>query len=255
MSTVKELVKELILKSCSADMQQRLRRTHAVYQIRHNRHFQEPEMALIKSLVSRGDVVADIGANVGVYTNELSLAVGAQGKVLSFEPVSDNYDILQTLVVKAGLHNVSAYRIAIGSTPAECEIVIPEMSGFTGYYWAHIARPEDGGRREIVKVTTLDELHKDNIFDRLNFIKCDVEGAELDVIVGGLEMIRSQLPGWLIEVSKDRSRDVFALLRDLGYRAFVLDRKLIETNEYRDREFSNYFFLHPRSTAWKRIPQ
>jgi FkbM family methyltransferase len=250
--TTKELVKELILRSCSADMQQRLRRSHAIYQIRHDRHFHEPEMARIKSLVANGDVVADIGANVGVYTNELSLAVGAHGKVFSFEPVSNNYDILAALVVKAGLNNVSPYRVAIGSTLAECEIVIPEMSGFTGYYWAHIAQPQDGGRREVVRMTTLDDLHRDQVFERLNFIKCDVEGGELDVIMGGLEIIRSQAPGWLIEVSKSRSKDVFEILHDLGYRAFVFDRRLIETREYRDREFSNYFFIHPRSAAWAR---
>jgi len=233
-------------------MQQRLRRTHAIYQIRHDRHFREPEMALIKSLVADGDVVADIGANVGVYTNELSLAVGAHGKVFSFEPVSNNFDIMSALVLQAGLKNVSPYRVAIGSTSAECEIVIPEMSGFTGYYWAHTAEPKDGGRREAVRMTTLDNLHRDHVFDRLNFIKCDVEGGELDVIVGGLEIIRSQAPGWLIEVSKNRSKDVFETLHDLGYRALVFDRRLIETREYRDRAFSNYLFLHPRSAAWDR---
>jgi FkbM family methyltransferase len=255
MITVKELVKDFILKNCSANTQQKLRRSHAIYQIRHNRHFQEPEMALIKSLVSEGDVVADIGANVGVYTNALSHAVGAHGKVFSFEPVSDNYEILTALVLKTNLQNVSAYRVAIGSRSRECEIVVPEMSGFTGYYWAHIAQPQDGGRRELVRVITLDDLHRDHIFDRLNFIKCDVEGGELDVIVGGLEIIRSQVPAWLIEVSRNTSSDVFVLLHDLGYRAFVLDGRLIETKEYRDGEFSNYFFLHPRSAAWGRIPQ
>jgi FkbM family methyltransferase len=253
MPKVKEFVKDIILKSCSADMQQRLRRTHAVYQITHNRHYREPEMEMIRNLVCEGDVVADIGANVGVYTHELSLAVGAHGQVFSFEPVSDNYDILTTLALKADLRNVSAYRVALGSTSTECEIVVPDMGGFTGYYWAHMAQPKDKGRREVVKVTTLDNLYRDRIFDRLNFIKCDVEGGELDVIVGGLEIIRSQVPGWLIEVSKDASKDVFEILKDLGYRAYVFDGRLIETRGYRDREFSNYFFLHPRSAAWARL--
>jgi FkbM family methyltransferase len=250
--TVKELVKTLISKNCSPKMLQTLRRIHAIYQIKHNRHFREPEMALIKSLVAKDDVAADIGANVGVYTNELSRAVGPQGRVFSFEPVSDNYDILARLVLKAHLRNVSAYRVALGSALSECEMVIPEMGAFTGYYWAHVAHAHDRGRRELVKVMTLDELYREEVFDRLNFIKCDVEGSELDVILGGLEIIRSQVPACLIEVSRDKSSDVFEIMHSLGYRGFVFDRRLIETSGYRDQEFSNYFFLHPRSAAWAR---
>jgi len=252
MITAKQLAKQFIAKGCSPALQQRLRQFHAIYQIRHNRHFREPEMTLIKSLVAKGDVAADVGANVGVYTAELSLAVGAQGKVFSFEPAKENYDILTMLVGKAGLDNVTPFRFALGSSSTQCEIVIPEMDGFTGYYWVHVARPEDQGRREVVKMVTLDELHKSLAIDHLDFVKCDVEGAELQVLQGGLETIRLHKPGFLMEVSRDTSEGVFKILHDLGYEAFVFDGRLIRTEKYKDREYSNYFFLHPSSACWQR---
>src|SRR5262245_14056732 len=252
MSTLKWLAKELVLKTCGPDLQNSIRRSYTSYKIKHDSYFREPEMALIKSLVSQGDVVADIGANVGVYTNELSCAVGPTGKVFSFEPVTQNYDILITVIRKAHLNNVSPFRVALGAAAAECEIVIPEMTGFTGYYWAHLAQDGDQGRRESVTVTTLDTLYGSGVIEPLQFVKCDVEGAEMGVLVGGKEMIRSQTPGWLIEVSRDRSNEVFAFFRSLGYRSFVFDGRLINTETYLDRQFSNYFFLHPDSISWHR---
>ena len=88
---------------------------------------------------------------------------------------------------------------------------------------------------------------------RLHFIKCDAEGGELDIILGALELIRSDRPGWLLEVSRDNSSELFRLLQELGYRAFVYDgQKLTPTEGYRDKQFSNYFFFHPDSKIWSR---
>jgi len=209
-------------------------------------------MKLIRSLVFFGDSVADVGANVGVYTMELSSAVGPKGKVYSFEPIAENYDILTSLLRKAHLKNVFPFHAALGSVSAEGEMVVPDMEGFVGYYWAHLAKPEEQGRRENVKVLTLDQLAGAGTISRLDFVKCDVEGGELNVIVGGLATIRSQKPGWLVEVSRETSGAVFGFLQEEGYRAFVLDGRLVETEKYRDKEFSNYFFLHPRSVCWER---
>src|SRR5262245_35644048 len=152
---VKQVAKQVLIKGCGPEKQHAIRRAYTVYQITHNRYYREPEMALISSLVCDGDVVFDIGANVGVYTYELSGAVGTSGKVHSFEPVVENYDILTALIRKAHLGNVSAHRLAIGNTVSECEILIPDMGDFTGYYWAHIRKPEEVGRTESVKVGTL----------------------------------------------------------------------------------------------------
>lgn len=249
----KNLLKGFVWKTCGPSLQHRLRRFHAVRQIRQNRHFREPEMQLIKSLVSRGDRVADVGANLGVYTTELSLAAGPAGKVYSFEPVRENYDILSTVVRKMHLDNVLTFNLALGSSPAESYIVIPDMEDFRGFYWAHLASPGDQGRREKVKVGTFDELFSSGVIQRLEFIKCDVEGGELEVLLGGVEMIQSQTPGWLIEVSRQTSDRVFKLLQGLGYRSFVFNERLIETHSYRDKEFSNYFFFHPASMIWRQL--
>jgi len=248
---VKHVAKQVLIRGCGPEKQHAIRRAYSLYQITHNRYYREPEMAVISSLVSNGDVVFDIGANVGVYTYELSRAVGTSGSVHSFEPVAENYDILTALIRKARLSNVSAHQLAIGATVTESEILIPDMGDFTGYYWAHIRKPGEVGRTESVKVGTLDDLCRTRMIGRPDFIKCDVEGAELPVILGSQETIRSHRPGWLIEVSRETSGQVFKVFRDFGYRTFVLEKRFRETDTYLDKQFSNYVFLHPQSRGWQ----
>lgn len=253
MTTAKEFAKTLIVKTCTPSMQQKIRELHTVYQITHNKHFREPEMEVLGRLISPGSVVADIGANVGVYTYAFALAVGAKGKVFSFEPVGHNYGILSALVRKTQLFNVTPINAALGAKATQVEMLIPDMDGFTGYYWAHVAQPGEKGKKEVVRVLRLDDMYRDRTIERLHFFKCDVEGFEMDVLRGAVDLIRSEKPGALMEVSKPTSGDVFKFFQELGYKAFVLEGKLVETTHYRDREFSNYFFIHPASPTWERM--
>ncbi len=232
-------------------MQHRLRRFYLARRVVAGREFHEVEMNVLGSMIAPGDSVADIGANVGAYTWQLSSLVGASGKVHAFEPVSLNYDILQTVVRKGRLANVQLYGVALGSVQEEREMAVPDLGGFTGYYWAHLAKPGEHGEK--VTVATLDGLWRAKTIQQLDFIKCDVEGFELEVIRGARAVLDAQHPAWLLEVSRDTSADVFAALVGHGYRGFVYDGKLVPTDRYRDKEFSNYFFIHPLSKIAARL--
>jgi FkbM family methyltransferase len=193
--------------------------------------YREPEIEILRNLVCAGNVVADIGANVGVYTFEFSSLVGSTGHVYAFEPISENFEILNAIIGKGCLSNVTSFRTALGSKASRRDMVIPDLGGFTGYYWAHFAQAGESGRHQTVNVSRLDDLWKNNTIPHLDFIKCDVEGGELDVIRGALELVRSQLPGWLLEVSRETSHELFGILKDLGYRAFVYDKQLVEASK------------------------
>jgi FkbM family methyltransferase len=231
-------------------MQHRIRRFYLARNVIAGREFHEVEMNALKRMIAAGDVVADIGANVGAYTKHFSTLVGPSGRVHAFEPVAANYDILQTVARKGRLQNVQLHRLALGSSLEQREIAIPDLGGFTGYYWAHFAKP--GERGEKVTVSTLDHLLNRKEIQRLDFIKCDVEGSEFEVLNGGSELLRTQRPAWLIEVSRETSGAVFSTLQQQGYRAFVYDGVLRPTDGYLDRQFSNYFFFHPETKIWSR---
>ena len=253
MKSGSDFLKTSIRKICSPRLQRKLRLFYVARQVTKTQTFHEPEMRLLKSLVLAGDCVADVGANVGAYTKELSCLVGSRGSVYSFEPIPENYDILETVIGKLHLSNVRSFHAALGSTPGQREMVIPDSGTFVGFYLAHLAQPGDTGRRTTVDVLSLDAVWKKAGMSNLDFIKCDVEGGELEVIRGGLELIRSHRPGWLLEVSRDVSAEVFGMMHELDYQAFVYNDGLIRTEGYRDKEFSNYFFFHPRSKIWSRV--
>jgi FkbM family methyltransferase len=249
----RELLKKIILRTCSPQLQQQLRRYYLVRQVLKNRNFHEPEMLMLKSVISLGDSVVDIGANIGIYTKELSLLVGPNGYVYAFEPIPETYIILETVIRRARLTNVHSFRAALGSSSGKRKMVIPDFAGFTGYYWAHFAELGDTGRWSTVEVMALDSFQKLKAVHQIDFIKCDVEGGELEVLRGGTEILSSQCPGWLLEVSRETSRDVFSFFLERGYQGFVYDGALFPTANYRDQEFSNYFFFHPKSKVWDRI--
>ncbi len=75
--------------------QQELKRLHYRRQIsRGTFATDEPEYAILDSLVLPGSLVIDVGANVGHYTKKLSDLAGSRGRVIAFEPVPDTFSLL-----------------------------------------------------------------------------------------------------------------------------------------------------------------
>src|SRR5689334_13567390 len=73
----------------------------------------EPDLFALRNLVRRGACCFDIGANIGVYTKELSALVGPTGKVKAFEPVQETFAALSRNIRRLGLKNVEVYNLAI----------------------------------------------------------------------------------------------------------------------------------------------
>ncbi len=250
---LKSLVATVLINVTGPRLQQALRRYHLSRKIIKDRYVREPEMDALEGLIAPGDVVADIGANAGSYTKQFSRLVGPHGRVYSFEPIPETFEVLQHVVRRAGLENVFIFQIALGPHARYGRMVIPQQDGFTGYYLAHFAEPGDTGKVVGVTVKAFDGLTKDQGIDRLDFIKCDVEGSELDVLHGSADLILRFKPGWLIEVSRATSEEVFEFLVNRhGYRAYVYRGGLVPTPTYRDKEYSNYFFVHRYSPVWQR---
>lgn len=213
----------------------------------------ERELELLPMFLRPGDAVLDIGANVGVYTKVFSSLVGNEGCIYAFEPLRDNLEILKKVIRDANLSNIRLFHAALGAESGTQDMVIPELGGFVGYYWAHLATPDESGKRETTKVLTLDDLQKTYQIEQVDFIKCDVEGGELDVFTGGWKLLKAHCPALLVEVSQPTSERVFHDLKSLGYQPFVYTTKLLKTEIFRDKEFSNYFFIHPESKIWERV--
>ncbi len=250
-------LKNLVLTAVPQSFLIHLRQYHYLNSLRRFSEEEEPDLAIVKHLAIDGDCVFDIGANVGWYTKVLSKLVGTQGTVLSAEPIPDTYRVLSYCVTKLGLKNVHLLNCGISDEAGDAIMEIPLYeSGAENYYKAQISKsPQMGAtlRRVKISVRSLDSLAS-NCSKQIAFIKCDVEGHELQVLKGATGLLAKQQPAWLMEISgnPDRPGDdawhSFGILNKYHYSAWWYDGKLLRKRRAGDRSI-NYFFLTPQHLA------
>jgi len=184
----------------------------------------------IARLVPAAAVVFDVGAHAGQYT-KLFARAASRGRVYAFEPGSYARSILRTVVWLHGLSNVVVVPIALGSEARVDTLTIPlKLRGSFGFGLSHLGKPSERWQavtQEIVAVATIDGVAERLGLDRLDFIKADIEGWELQLLRGAERALERFRPRLLLELSGralaragDRLDDAFNFLAARGYRGF-----------------------------------
>jgi FkbM family methyltransferase len=182
-------------------------------------HVYQPDTArfLVDSCVS-GTTVADIGAHIGLFTVVMAHAVGPDGRVVSFEPTPSSEAALERVVrMNDVAGRVDAVRAAVGEASGRAVFHISDVPGDNGNSLVAEDRP---GRK--VDVVSIDE-HLGSA-GRVSCLKIDVEGAELGVVRGGLQVIERHRPAIALDVHPRTLpegaagiEELVGLLVDLGY--------------------------------------
>jgi len=176
------------------------------------------------SLLKTGQVVVDVGANIGYYTLLTASRVGDTGKVIAFEPDSGNCDLLKMSLEANRFTNVEIHTCAVVDTEGVVGFNIGGGSSNGG-----IGSLETSMQR--VKGIALDTFLENE--PRIDVIKMDIEGAEGRALQGMQQLIRRHRPIIFTEFSphglesrSNISPEVYLeRLYGLGYELFVLDRK------------------------------
>lgn len=214
----------------------------------------EPDLQIVKNLVKDGEQVADISANIGIYTKFLSKFVGQNGKVLSFEPIPITYNFLSNNIKKLKLSNVNAFNFAVSDKRTELKMIIPSVIAGENFFRAMVTEDE---KSEKVKSYCVKSILLDDYidhFENCSFVKIDVEGHEENVLKGGLNFINKFKPNLLIEIG-DKLEDenlasgrIRITLEKLGYTAYV--NKENSLVKWQPGLISvNYFFLRDDKSA------
>jgi FkbM family methyltransferase len=149
----------------------------------------EPEVSTaLFSLVRPGMTVLDIGANIGLHTLHLAKLVGKQGCVLAFEPNRVAYKELQNNVALNNLKNVLIFNFALWEQDGEELFYFPQhgMEAMGGLMENFRFRTAHKG---MVQTARLDSVTHGLGVAKVDFIKIDVEGAELQVLLGAGAML------------------------------------------------------------------
>ncbi|QQR68686.1 MAG: FkbM family methyltransferase [Alphaproteobacteria bacterium] len=158
----------------------------------------EPHMIkLFDVVINKGDTVLDIGANIGCC----ALFYGSKAReVHAFEPSPSTFNLLQTNIDKARMPQVHAHNIGLGIKKATMPLSFsPNMRA--GAFISDKTQPSSGHVMERISIRKLDDVVRSLRLRRVDFIKIDVEGFEMNVIKGGRTTLRKHRPVVVLELN------------------------------------------------------
>jgi FkbM family methyltransferase len=148
--------------------------------------------------IKEGTVLYDIGGNIGDVTVHAALKTGTKGKVYSFEPHPQTYRRLSEHIQLNKLTNVVAFNVGLGSSAGS--FVMEEVENNAGANRIVSPGTVDAGR-VTVQVVTLDAQVDEHQMLKPDVIKIDVEGFEMQVLIGAKAIIEKCRPTLFIELS------------------------------------------------------
>jgi FkbM family methyltransferase len=213
-----------------------LRRTFMAYALR--RTHEPATTQLFKESVRPGDVVVDLGANMGYFTMLAARLAGSEGRVYAFEPEPTNFTYLTRNIELNGYRHVTAYRKAVSDRFGSTKLFIctydsghHTINQFEGIAAYARGRPVTSEWVEIETVP-LDEFLGEAA-TRVGVLKMDIEGAEA-LALDGMQRILSENRGLrvfteffpLLLTKMGSSPDAYArrLIQDFGFTVFAIGR-------------------------------
>lgn len=201
----------------------------------------------LQSRLQSGDLLVDVGANIGYYTLLGSRLVGSAGRVVAIEASPRTYSALRQNIERNCAENIRAINAAASNRRGVVEV----FAGSPGNIGGTSIVPRHGAAEATVDAFPLPELLTPDELSRASVIKIDVEGAEADVLHGLLksahllgadtEIIVEMTPDWLAE-SDTSAEGLLDEFRALGFNAY----------ELRTRSAADYVNAPPR-TVHRRI--
>lgn len=193
------------------------------YRMGWNRHSRAMEYAFhLPKLVSRGDHAIDIGANLGYYTVPLADLVGDQGRVYAVEPVPVIFSVLKQNVGKR--RNVELLNYALGEQERTIEMANDSVAS-VGYFGTGRNFVSEGELSKDAVRFTAQMKRGSELFggmEKIDFIKCDIEGYERVVLPELRPLIEKFHPTVLVETDGESRQQMIRMFTELGYRAYML---------------------------------
>lgn len=218
------------------------------------------QVSLSKKEIKKGNVVLDIGAHIGYYTIIFSELVGPEGKVYAFEPHPKNFQLLKKTVETNNLTNVEIFQNIVSDKNQSVDFYLSKLDSIGNRMFVS----DDADTKIKIDSITIDEFLK-NRNGKIDFIKMDIQGAEVLAIDGMKNTLRNNphlkiiQEWWPTAIQKHGKEPDSHLnfLEKLGFNFYVVDEhskqltqitipKLIETYPNEDLEDVNLFCINEK---------
>lgn len=177
--------------------------------------YSEGEVDLFRQLCGNGDVIVEVGANIGAHTLVLSHIVGDQGRVYAFEPQRIVFQTLCANMAINSITNVECFHAAVASSSGNIHLPDIRYDIEGNYGGFDVGRFKEGIKVPQVALNGFLEI------SRLKLLKVDVEGMEYEVIAGAKDIINRFRPALYIENDRvEKSKALIELVWSLDYRLY-----------------------------------
>ena len=183
------------------------------------------ETNLVKKVIKPGWTVIDVGANFGWYSIHFAQLVGQNGNVFSFEPIPKTYEELNSNIKLNSCQNIKAFDFALGNKDGNISFGVPNFDGgslVSSEFLKYSKRIQTTMRK-------LDDVIKEQKINKVDFIKADIEGGELNMLKGAEKLIENFRPKLLIEIVDMHCQrfghfpvDVYQFLINKGYKGLFI---------------------------------
>lgn len=170
---------------------------------------------LVKGMIKNGDVVLDIGANIGYFTMIFSKLVGSNGLVVAFEPHPEFYKRLLWHVEKNNLINVKCIKKGLFNNKGKGIL----RRGHPSAVLVDTLDEKEPFRCADVDLITLDDWLVDNPLNKIDYIKIDVDGPEPEIIYAAKNLIKRYCPVFISEFYV-RAVELGEMFWSFGYKIY-----------------------------------
>lgn len=211
--------------------------------------YEKQDSDMIFKLVQDGDTIFDIGGNMGWYSIGLYKAKQLVD-IHTFEPIPSTYE---SLVGNAKINGIKIKINNFGLSNTKQDLKFYFHKEGSGNASAAVMNEERENMVINCHVDTLDNYFQQQGLEKLDFIKCDVEGAELLTFQGGRQTIEKHKPIVFTEMLRKWSakfnyhpNEIINLFKEMGYGCYFVDSgELKKIKEMTDKTIeTNFFFLH-----------
>lgn len=231
---------------------------------------EEPEMELLPKFISSKSNVIDIGANYAYFTHRFA-NLCSSGHVYAFEPIPFTFRVAEKIVRSYGFKNVDLFRLGVGNENVQTVFEVP-LQSFGAYSagQAHLSgrNNELKGKDkhyqfeshekvtcEIIRIDDFKLIDK-----QIDFIKMDIEGAELFALKGMKTLLLKDQPVVLLEINPFflegfdiKESELKEFIKEIGYSTYVYNTQKKKLVHYTSDFIESNYILIPSSKIGKYI--
>lgn len=193
----------------------------------HYGEWAEAEIYLLSKILQKGDVVLDIGANVGTHALGFARLVTLEGRVIAFDAQQNIFQILSTNMIVNQMYNVQCLNVMMGAEIGIRHIPASSITDATNFGAMSFLEYKNSNSQALnpininrllpITMITVDSLS----LERCALIKVDVEGMELDVFQGAVKTIERCRPTIYFEQTGEKNlAEILTFFRDCEYGLF-----------------------------------